>query len=800
MKGLKKKASTDKALKDGPTICLNMIVKNESKILQRMFTSVLSVIDCYCICDTGSTDGTIDFIKKFFKEHNIPGKVVEEPFINFCHNRNVALQHCSGMSTYALLLDADMILQVGNFNKSVLDPKFDSFTLLQGNEAFSYQNTRIVRNNGTFKYTGVTHEYISAPKNNNANVDKSILFINDIGDGGAKQHKFERDIQLLTQGIKDEPDNTRYHFYLANSYRDSNKHVEAIVYYKKLLEFDTAWHQEKYLACLNIYECYTNIKREHDGLVHLVDAYKWDNTRIECIYRLVKYYCCKDMNDIAFMYYTLIQSYFENKFVNDNVSVKLFAKYSEYAFYLPYYMIIVSDKVKKHHIGIKMYKILFDKKFTIVSQWWMDNIIFNLQFFIDKVDPGDAEFFKSCENYLNAIHEAKFTIKPNLLHKYIEYGLNRSNLKMLSSAVTPSSSPQVNTTTNIVKKCTSKKILFYVGFSSYHWNLTYRLNNSLGGSETAVAYLSTYFDKSFDIYIGGDVIEEQVDNITYVSIKNLSALIDNNTFHTIIVSRYIGFFEMFPTFRAGAVHLWAHDTSLLPYGCSLNNDEILAKWSPAITKCVMLTEWHKNEYAKLFKPLENKFAVINNGIKLDLFQTAYTKVKNRFIFTSRPERGLKQLLLLWNDICAKIPGAELKITSYKDNYKEKDLNEIKELMGKVQNVEVVGQLNPVDLYSLMASAEYWVFPSLFCETSCITALEMLYSEVVCFYYPIAGICETIGECGIKLTPNNEVNTIVEAIEDQSRMDALRSAGKTYAAGFSWENKAKEWHEQVVKLE
>ena len=46
--------------KDHPTICLNMIVKNESNILYRLFDSVIKWIDCYCICDTGSTDDTVN--------------------------------------------------------------------------------------------------------------------------------------------------------------------------------------------------------------------------------------------------------------------------------------------------------------------------------------------------------------------------------------------------------------------------------------------------------------------------------------------------------------------------------------------------------------------------------------------------------------------------------------------------------------------------------------------------------------------------------------------------------------------
>ena len=95
-----------------PTLCLNMIVKNESKIIKRLFDSVLPLIDSYCICDTGSTDDTVSMIETYFKEKNIPGKVVFEPFKNFCHNRNFAMQSAIGMSDYLLFMDADMLLEI----------------------------------------------------------------------------------------------------------------------------------------------------------------------------------------------------------------------------------------------------------------------------------------------------------------------------------------------------------------------------------------------------------------------------------------------------------------------------------------------------------------------------------------------------------------------------------------------------------------------------------------------------------------------------------------------------------------
>ena len=72
-------------------IVLNMIVKNEMAVMERCLNSTVKMIDAYVILDTGSTDGTQNFIRQFFTKHKIPGQVLESPFINFQHNRNIAL-------------------------------------------------------------------------------------------------------------------------------------------------------------------------------------------------------------------------------------------------------------------------------------------------------------------------------------------------------------------------------------------------------------------------------------------------------------------------------------------------------------------------------------------------------------------------------------------------------------------------------------------------------------------------------------------------------------------------------------
>ena len=127
------------------TICLNMIVKNESKIITRLFDSILPIIDCYCICDTGSTDNTVEIIEKYFKEKNINGKIISEPFKDFGHNRTVALKAAHKMATYLLFLDADMKLQISkDFNKEKLSA--DVYLIRQGATDFKYFNLLMVTN------------------------------------------------------------------------------------------------------------------------------------------------------------------------------------------------------------------------------------------------------------------------------------------------------------------------------------------------------------------------------------------------------------------------------------------------------------------------------------------------------------------------------------------------------------------------------------------------------------------------------------------------------------------------------
>jgi len=324
-----------------PTLCLNMIVKNESKIITRLFDSVLPIIDTYCICDTGSTDNTVQLITDYFTSKGIQGKIVTEPFINFCHNRNFALKACEGMSDYVLLMDADMVLEIKNFNKSMLLTA-QSFNMLQGSESLQYQNMRIVKNNGLYSYCGVTHEYINTPDNNTTiSIAKDILFIRDYGDGGCKSDKYERDIRLLLNGIQEEPNNARYYFYLANSYHDSGRYGEAINAYKKRIELG-GWKEETWYSNYRIGLCFKNMGKMEDAVRYWMDGYNFYPERLEGLYELITYYRKISKHNLANMFYQEALKYLKAKLDktqylflhNDVYTYKLYYEYTIFSAYI----------------------------------------------------------------------------------------------------------------------------------------------------------------------------------------------------------------------------------------------------------------------------------------------------------------------------------------------------------------------------------------------------------------------------------------------------------------------------------
>jgi tetratricopeptide (TPR) repeat protein len=377
-----------------PTICLNMIVKNESKIITRLLDSVISIIDFYCICDTGSTDNTCEIITEYFKNINcenmnekiITGKIIHEPFINFEYNRNFALKSCLNMSDFVLFADADMQLEVKDFDKSKLN-NYDVAHILQGNDDFNYNNIRIIKNTGDFKYIGVTHEYLSTPDNCKVyHFDKSELFYIDYYDGGSKTDKYERDIKLLIDGIEKEPNNARYYFYIANSYYDVGNFEKAIEKYEKRIELG-GWNQEIWYSYYKIGLCYKNLNKIDNAICSWMYGYEVLPERIENIYEIIKHYRIISKHKLCMLFYKIA---LPNLKIN-NRNTFLFLHEDVYKYKLYYEYTIFSNYTGNKNINNEVIKILNNSNDYSISK----QLIYNLKFFKFILQPSNIINFNN---------------------------------------------------------------------------------------------------------------------------------------------------------------------------------------------------------------------------------------------------------------------------------------------------------------------------------------------------------------------------------------------------------------------
>jgi FkbM family methyltransferase len=777
-------------------LCLNMIVKNESHIIKETLTKLLQKIkfDYWVISDTGSTDKTKEIITEFFKEVGIPGELYEDDWVDFSHNRNKALEYAFGKSKYLLVFDADDEI-CGDFVLPELTR--DSYSLQFG----SYTRPQIVNNHKRWKYVGVLHEYICSNDSRINDASTEIIkgpyytISGRSGNRNLDSNKYLKDAIILEKAYYDALNAKdkiyyRYGFYCANSYYHYGKYEDAISWYKKTLE-NGGWAQEKYVSCLNLYTCYEKMNNKEAGFFYLVKSALYDKERAECYYELIKYYSGSGMHNVAYGYYGMLSDFYKNSYLKFGLNNKLFLNESISEFYLPYYVIIVSEKMRDYDTGIQMYRIIFTKKCKILDEWFTGNLLYNLQFFTEHIKDEDKTLFYSLfQEYIDFLIANNYPMckQYGLMNKYKKYGVICGNATTKWQAINEECS-------------TSIKILIYTGFSNYLWNDTaISKNKNIGGSHKAVAYLARNLPKEYEIIISGDVEDEVVGNIRYVNRFKLQALIDVEKFHTIIVCRYVSFFLLFPKFKCYQLYLSAHDCQFIN---NLDRSDISATCIindniDYINGIIYLTPWHKCDMdMKLNLKYKIKTSIINNGIpvsELSLSQQIIKKVKNKFVWTSRSNRGLIVLLKLWDEILEVIPDATLDISSYLE-FPSKEIGVVDLEIASIINrhsgsVKHHGQLNTEQLYELMSKAEYWLYTCTFCETSCITALEMLMHEVVCLYYPLAGLVDTIGEYGIQVNRGNEIQSIMNLSEE--RKAEMRINGKKYALSCSWENRAKEW--------
>lgn len=262
-----------------PSICLCMIVKNESRVIERCLASVRDLITYWVISDTGSTDGTQQVIRRVLRD--VPGELHEEPWVDFGHNRTRNIAHARGKADYLLLLDADLEIR----QDAPLPPLTAASYMLRHEGNLEYRIKRLVRGDIAWRYEGVTHEYLTTDDTSAGQENLDALVVVDHADGGSRGDKFERDARLLRADLERHPDNPRTVFYLAQTMRDLGNAREAISLYERRARMG-GWAEEVYYSLLQVGVLRANLGDWSAGMEALVRAWEYRPQRLEACYEL----------------------------------------------------------------------------------------------------------------------------------------------------------------------------------------------------------------------------------------------------------------------------------------------------------------------------------------------------------------------------------------------------------------------------------------------------------------------------------------------------------------------------------
>ena len=285
------------------TLCLSMIVKNESHCVEECLKSVRDIISYWVICDTGSSDNTEEVVRKAL--NGIPGEYHNHKWKDFSYNRNLALSLSRKHCDYSFFMDADDVF-VKN-NKNLFD-NLDSYAYrikIRNKNGSEYSRIQLLNNTTKGKFVGVLHENLSLEERSSPALLNECHINHNVVNGARSldPDKYFKDAQILEDQIKKNPNDARSLFYCAQTYKELSKFEEAINLYLRRVNLG-GWEQEVYASLLNIAKL-TNLLYPEDKLSvmnNYIRCYNFNPNRVESLVYLSSYCRSIGLFDHAYMY------------------------------------------------------------------------------------------------------------------------------------------------------------------------------------------------------------------------------------------------------------------------------------------------------------------------------------------------------------------------------------------------------------------------------------------------------------------------------------------------------------------
>ena len=732
-------------------IHLTMIVKNAGDIFEEVLTKNLPIIDRWTILDTGSTDNTVEIIKKVLIGKK-KGELYQEPFIDFGTSRNRCLELAGSSCKYKLMLDDTYVIE-GNlrgFLEETRGDQFsDSFSLYITSDDVQYCSNRITKTTSKLKYIYKIHEVIQMENNVNVCIPIEEARIHDTRSDYMEKRTMDRkeyDLKLLFEMVEELPNDPRHLYYIGQTYNLIKKYELAFEYFMKRVEHSVEGNpQEKLDACFEaarLANFYLNKPWEECEKLYL-RSFEIDKTRPEAMYFIgIHYY----LNNDKLKAYQYMKNAFEIGYpIHCQYSLKPTLSYH----FVPKFLSELCYQFEDYETGEKCCKTFLESK--ILKNEYLDAM-------------------KSWNDIFIILN--KFNVK-NMLQP---------------------------------KKSEKPYFCFLADGGFNKWSGCTILKQGVGGSETYIIELARYIQKSgkYNVVVFCNCEENEIfEGVEYRFLNEFFDFVRENEVEHCIISRYSEYIPFALKSHINNVYFVAHD--LTPTG-------IIFPLEPKFKKVFCLSEWHVHHFTEIFPQLKDITVPFYYGIDKELFDCGQSNKKlYKFIYSSFPHRGLLPLLQIWPRIINKYPSASLYIhcdvegkwvnenaTEYMKLVKDLLYTMMKE---RKYNIYYMGWTSKEKLAQSWKTADVWFYPCIFRETFCLTALEAAISKTLVVTNNLAALQNTVGDRGVVVHCkdyfitdewiNESLEKLFDVLNNREKREFFVNKNYEWAKNMTWENRANE---------
>jgi hypothetical protein len=277
------------------------------------------------------------------------------------------------------------------------------------------------------------------------------------------------------------------------------------------------------------------------------------------------------------------------------------------------------------------------------------------------------------------------------------------------------------------------------------WDKEVYDKKGLGGSETfIIKYAHKLSDLGYNVKVFCRCDNKVIEGVEYIPIELYSKYCAKYYIDYSLINRCPEYLPINYHHNINT-YLILHDLS--------RDGEIIIR-NNSLKGILCISPWHIEYLANVFPQFKDITKYVSYGIDHTLYNNNTKKIKNSFIYSSFPNRGLIHLLRIFEKIIKKYPDATLNIfcdTKHKfvQQHNKKDMDEIDKLLIKLQkNVTNHGWVSGEVLREWWMKSEYWLYPCTFAETCCLTAYEAACSKTLAITNHLAALKDSVGDRGI----------------------------------------------------